>query len=327
MNIAPLEAAPPLPQEPLPMISGKPLFTLRLDIERCAHAVYVNGGLVDHNFDKDPLHSEFPINQWLRSGKNEIEIYMAKWTGHPDECSVKAEVRLQNANGNAGAKPLLSLVHDARLAPANDLTQGSSPSGTVESSTGVPSQHGDVRVGPPSVGRQRGRGSQIHVLARSFDVKLGFPEWAFLRGEKQLKDYEFENDEQLKPAYDAVFAAHRRVWQLLAKRDVEGFLNACEERSREVDIAYYLEPGETRAGLRTQLASAMKDPEYELSTLDLEPGERWGYTVGSKGTLVALTGGERASTLFRYVRKDGTPFSLIFPVFFRKEKDQYIITR
>jgi hypothetical protein len=71
----------------------------------------------------------------------------------------------------------------------------------------------------------------------------------------------------------------------------------------------------------------MTDPDFELADLHKDPGKRWGYMVGSKGTLVALTQGKRASPIFRYQLEDGTPFSQIFPVLFRKDGNKFIVTR
>jgi hypothetical protein len=40
-----------------------------------------------------------------------------------------------------------------------------------------------------------------------------------------------------------------------------------------------------------------------------------------------LTQGMRASPILRYQMKDGTAFSLIFPVMFRKDGNRFVITR
>jgi hypothetical protein len=40
-----------------------------------------------------------------------------------------------------------------------------------------------------------------------------------------------------------------------------------------------------------------------------------------------LTQGPRASPIFRFQAKDDTPFSLVFPVMFRKDGARFIVTR
>jgi hypothetical protein len=221
----------------------------------------------------------------------------------------------------------LAMTYSAAAASSGP-TRGSSPVGLFDSSSGFrPSDRGDLKVGPTKLANISGSETKIRVLSRSFDVHLRFPRWAFLDGDKVRTYWEFANPDENKPTYREILGAYRKVWSLLEKRNVNGFLDACEERSRETDLAYYKRPGQTRELLRKNVESAMNDPKFELTRIDDSPGKFWTYTVGSTGRLIALTQGDRASPIIRYVMKDGTPFSLIFPVVFRKEGDRYIITR
>ncbi len=177
----------------------------------------------------------------------------------------------------------------------------------------------------PTIVQLAGRGSEVHVLSRSFEAQLPFPEWAFFRGEKLPQWFEYPNDEALLPDYKRILGAYEQLWALLEKRDVNGFVDACEERSREIDIAFYKKAGETRQALRESLESDLHDPEYELARLD-GPGY-WRYAVGSTGKVLQLASGKRLSPILRLEMKDGTEFSLIYPVAFRKEGDRFIVTR
>jgi hypothetical protein len=311
------------------MLPGKPLFDVRIDIEHCPHDVYVNGGLVTRNLHANPTHVEYPINHYLRSGQNDVEVQMLKSESEPDACDVKLELRWKDESAPPDATPvrLLTLFHDAKTAPAQNPTLGSSPSGSFDANTGQAADAGQLRVGAASVTRLTGLASNIHVLSRTFEIELPFPDWAFLRSEKVTLDWQFATAEQEQHAYEQLLAAYKELHAVLAKEDVQGFLDACEERSREMDIAYYKVPGETRASLEKQLRKAMSDPEFELADLYKAPGKNWGYMVGSKGTLLALTQGTRASTIFRYQLKDGTAFSIVLPVLFRKERGRFVITR
>lgn len=315
------------PAERLPMIARRPLMSLRIDTEHCAYLLFVNGGLVTANIDGDAAHEDQPINHWVHTGSNAIDLHMYKPGDEPDLCDVKIGVTVKdNDNDKVPSLTALVLAHSAKAAAAGSPTQGSSPPGTFDSHQDFrPSNKGDLRVGPAQLVHLTGNASEIHVLSRTFDVQLPFPEWAFFRGEKLRQWWEFKNREERQPTYEEILGAYRKVWSFLQKRDINGFLDACEERSREIDMAFYKQSGETRARLRKDLESAMNDPEFELTTLDVKGS--WKYTVGSTGKLIALTQGNQASPIFRFQMKDGTPFSLIFPVVFRKEGDRYIITR
>lgn len=308
---------------------GKPLFNLRLDVERCAHVVYVNGGLVQQNLGQGALHADIPVNHWLRSGENELEVHMFKWQGEHDECDVKLALSWRDASWPRDAAPvtLLTCVHDAPTAPPEDPVRGSSAAGVFDSRTGQALASGDVRVAAATVAALPGRWAQDHILRRRFELEVPFPHWAFLRSERHSLEWELESASQERPVYAALLAAYQTLYGLLATGDIEGFLNACEERSTETDAAYYKTPGATRARLRQMLAKAMNDPKLELATLDVAPDESWTLTVGSQGTVVALTQGDRAASILRFQAKDETPFSMVFPIWFRKERSGYVVAR
>jgi hypothetical protein len=308
------------------MIQGKPIFEIRLDIERCPHDVYVNGGLVERNFQATATHIDYQVNHLLRSGRNDIEVHMIQYGDEPYECDVKVQLRHKDVSAPADAEPipLLTLAHDARTAPADNLAQGSSPSGAHDSRTGRPAEGGDLRVAAASVVPAH---ESVQVLSRSFELPTPFPEWAFLRGDPLKLNWELADEAEEALAYRQLLTRYEELHTLLEKQDVDGFLDACEERSREIDLAYYKASGETRRGLDQQLRKAMTDPAFELTSLYKKPGASWGYMVGSKGTLALLTQGMRASPILRYQMKDGTAFSLVFPVMFRKDGKRFVVTR
>jgi hypothetical protein len=311
------------------MLARHPIFDVRLDIENCAHDVYVNGALVTRSLEIMPTHIEYQVNHFMRSGRNEIEVQMFDAEEEPNECDVQLALRWKGASAPADVKPvtLATLVYDSKTTTADVPARGSSPSGSYDATTGLPAPRGEIKVGDPSLVRLTGEVSHVQVLKRSIDIPVGFPEWAFLRSDKLALEWEFANAEQEERAYQDLLARYNELHALLEKGDAEGFADACEERSREIDLAYFKTPGETRKALLAQLKKAMSDPDLELADLYKKPGKHWGYAVGSQGTLVLLTQGTRASTIFRYQLKDGNPFSLVFPVMFRKQNGKFIVTR
>jgi len=325
-------AAPSAPSarsaERLPMLAGSPLLSLRIDIEECAFDVYVNGGLVTRNMEGTLAAEDQPINHWLRSGSNEIEVYMYSDPGAAQKCNVEVGLSVKE-DETAPGKTALVLAHSAKGAAAGHPTEGSSPPGTFDSHRGFrASDKGDLRVGPARFGNlTHGGASSIDVLGRTFECHLPFPEWAFFRGEKLKQGWEFKDVAELTPVHNEIMAAYGKLWSLIDKHDAKGFLDACEERSREIDLAYYRRPGETRSKLKKDLEAAMNDPKVALTPVIKPAGKFWRYSVGSKGNLIALTTGSRGSPIIRFEMKDDTPFSLIFPVVFRKECSRYIVTR
>jgi hypothetical protein len=310
------------------MSIGAPLVGLRLDGERCIYVVYVNGGLVASNMEGTPVNEDSPINHFLRSGDNELAIHLYRWhETDPDTCELKAAIKVGDADDEKRpAVTALTLAYSAKA--ATDRTGGSSPVGTFDSEHGYrPYNHGDLAVGKVALTQLPGRGSVIHALTRTFSMQLPFAEWAFFKGDRVKQGWEFKDDAEMEPTYLEIQKAYGVLQSLLAKKDVDGFLDACDERSREIDRAYYKKAGETRAALKQQLEAAINDPKVALIPVIKPAGKHWRYTVGSTGRIISLTTGSRASPILRFEMKDDTPFSLIFPVFFRKAGARYIVTR
>jgi hypothetical protein len=319
-------AVPSAPERP-PMFANRPLVNVKVDLESCFYQLYVNGGLVTASLEGNPAHEEHPVNHWLRSGSNELQLYLYKPEGEEDQCDAKVALTVKdNDNEQAPAVTAFTLGHSAKGAAAGAPVQGSSAPGLFDSHALFrASDKGDVRVLPAKVARLSGLGAEILVVSRTFETSLPFPEWAFFRGDKLPQWFEFPTDEKRRPSYDLILQAYQQVWSLLDKRDVNGFLTACEERSREMDTAFYKSPGETRAQLRKDLEAAVSDADFKLVPLDGKGF--WKYTVGSTGKLIMLTQGSRGSPILRFQMKDGTPFSLIFPLAFRKEGERFVVTR
>jgi hypothetical protein len=312
---------------------ASPLVNLALEISGCSYIVHVNGGLVSMNLMDTGANETNPINHWLRSGLNELNIQIYRWPearGRPDTTSIKASVTIGDSSApDAEPTTALTLVYSAEADEQADPFRGSSPSGRFDSSTGYRfATTGDLQVDPPQSTQLTGRASLVQSLTRTFSMDLPFPEWAFFKGETVRQWWEYKDNADRQPTYDQIEAAYAKLRDLLARGEVTAFLNACEERSRETDLAYYKKPGSTRERLKTLLESAINDPSVELIDVIVKPGETpWRYTVGTTGKVIGLTLGRMASPILRFDMKDDTPFSLIFPVFFRKEGGRFIVTR
>lgn len=317
-------------EERVSAIPGKPIFELRLDIEGCPHDVYLNGGLVERNFADNQAHIEYQVNHFIRSGSNLLQVDLLQMTDEPlVECNIKVALRWKDEAAPSDATPvtLLTLAHDWRTATPSDPTRGSSASGSFDPRTGKPRERGELRVNDASLKQLVPGSDLVRVLSRTFELPLSFPEWAYLKSDRLTLEHEFASPEQARAEYQALLARYNELHAMLEKHDLDGFVAACEERSREFDIAYYKAPGSTRNALYQQLKNAMTDRDFELADLSRKPGKPWGHFIGSQGTLTALYQGTKASTILRYQLKDGTAFSLIFPVFLRKENGKFIVTR
>jgi len=310
-----------------------PLVNLALEISGCSFIVHVNGGLVSMNLRDDGTNETSPINHWLRSGANELNIQIYRFPeakDRPDTCSIKSSVTVgDNRTPDAQPATALTLVYSTKADQEHAPFRGSSPSGRFDSRQGYrASPTGDLQVQPPQSAQLTGRAYLVQSLTRTFSMELPFPEWAFFKGDKLKQWWEYKDNKDENPTYRQIEAAYEKLHKLLVKKDITGFLDACEERSREADLAYYRKPGETREKLKALLKSAINDRSLRLIDVLLKPGDTlWRYTVGTTGQVIGLSLGRTAGAILRYEKKDDTPFALVFPVFFRKEGNRFIVTR
>lgn len=311
------------------MSGSQPYYVLKLSTKTCQYAAFVNGGMVSRGPAGAPEDEQHPVNHWIRSGSNVLDLHVYKWPDEADRCEVTAVLLLKDADAPDGeGTKILSLVYSASAGPKGSPIRGSSPSGRFDSRRGYsPSDTGDTQVGDAKLARLGGLSTSVYSLSRSFELRTPFPEWAFFRGEKTKSLADASSKAEVDPLYEGAVGAYDKVRSLLEKKDVEGFLNACDERSREIDAAFFKPPGATRAALKKQIVDAMNDPELEFPPVRLKPGEFWKYSVGPTGQLIALTQGDRGSPIIRYQMKNDTPFSVVFPIVFRKNNGRYIVTR
>jgi len=323
------KTAKPKPAERGTMIPARPVLNLRVDIESCQYDLFVNGGLVMRNMAGTPIHEDQPINHLARSGSNEIEVLRYLDPDAPDDCDIKVSLVIKDFDhDDASGVTALVLAHSAK-AGAGDPTAGSTPAGVFDSRRGFekPSDKGDFKVGPAKFRHLPVHRDPLDMVSRTFDMHLPFPEWAFFKGEKMKQGWEYETKDALKAGYAQILPAYVQLSTLLEKGDVNGFVDACEERSHEIDLAFYKAAGETRWGLTEQVKTALADHTLKLEPKTPPAGRFWRYSVGSKGNLIALTQGDRGGAVIGFASTDGNPYRLGFPVTFRKQGDRFIVTR
>jgi hypothetical protein len=304
---------------------ASPLIALRLDIEQCFYIVYVNGGLVAADMGASPAHEDDPINHLVRSGDNELTVYMLEGE-EPTNCDVKVSVTVSDADDESGRTATALTLAYAAGTGTNEPTHASSPPGRFDSTHGYRrSDRGDMTVGPVQLKQAAGPSYKLRILSRSFSLHLPFPEWTFFKGDPLREGREYPTDDAVKAASDQLLAAYQPLYEMLAKKEIDRFLDACDERSREVDLAFYKPRGTTRLRLKQDLQAALGDPSYKLKPI-VRPGKHWTYNVGPSGKLIALTTGSRASSILRFTSATSS-LDLIFPVTFRKEGSRFIVTR
>ena len=173
-----------------------------------------------------------------------------------------------------------------------------------------------MTIFPARIGESKG----IKIL-RDIDIPSNLPRWGFLEGEELPNYYQISEDQYYKDR-NALFEIYKSIEQSLYKGDVDSVLDLFEERNNETDQAFYMEPGETREGLKRSLQRSIENDKIELLISDEtafilkpEPGQK----------LVSLVRSDkRGAIAFNFIGEEG---SVRYDLVFRKEDGEWIISR
>ena len=308
---------------------SNPYFSLRIQTESLPYRVHVNGAPLTADASGGPANETWPINHMLRSsGENEIALLAPPYEDDHGkgafEKTAKATltVLVQEAGQlDKPGLPVMKLCFVGSRAGTPRATEGSSPEGRFDSTREfTSSKTGDVSVGKPTVRALNAQG--VLWISRTFSANLGLPEWEFLTSDVMPNFLEDAPSEaEAERIYADLLAAYETVWKGLKSGNIDSILPLFEERSRNTDRAFYLNPGTTQQRLKDSFLEVLKDRSMSLQPIRIE--DFWPIETAPRGRLVRLVTGEHSSAILRFEDKDG--LSLVYPVTFRRKGGKYII--
>ncbi len=286
----------------------KPFYSLRISSKNCAYKVCVNGAFVEVHRSAEALEIEYPINQWLKDGKNTIELYQHKL---PDyelkkkiiryDAEVSAHLYVKELGTDKKVK-VSSLCFNGKSIPRVEgrhmpsyenieltkISSGSTAAGTYA----IDGDHlkldinGNYSVAEPEYCKGAHKGP---LLSQEVCVPLPLPEWQFFSADKHPIHFDL-NDEEYEAFRIEVMAEYQHLYDALEKKDWQAFEALVKERGDEYDQAFYLEPGETIKSFIARYELSSSDPEWELEPLDLG---RMDISVAFNQQLVWMHGWDR----------------------------------
>lgn len=317
------------PPEASPMLTGKPYLSIQVDAFHVPFEIFVNSGYITTDGTGATASEKWPINPFLRSGTNEIGVLMYGWAdGAPgafeDDAKLTLRVLVKQADSEASQEHELFVIAFNGNATASAVaTEGSTVEGSLDSARSFARvDQGDVELGPVKI--RRIPQENVTVLTRSLNLRLPFPEWAFLRSDQQTPTIEL-NESEVDLQHDQLLTAYEEVWSLLASRNLDKLMPLFEERSREIDLALYQESGTTQAKLREAFESALTDSTCALAPVRPKKGG-WYYNVAPGGRLARLTNSDHGGAIIRF-KYGSSDFARVFPIMFRKQGSRFIVAR
>lgn len=319
------------------ILQKKPVYTLRVETFGVSHYINVNDCTVIFDADDEGQSAVVvPINHWMRSGENTISYDLfPPEPGKPFKPGgyVRITLMVHELSDPEKEYTVATLHFSGTKDEHQSHTTGSTPSGMYSSLKNfAQDKAGDIHVldatGTPMPADEDFAGAM--TFKRKINIPSSLPLWAFFKSE-EMPDYRamyHNDDEKYDEAMMPLFAEYEKIQNALEKKDIAAIMPMFEERNRETDMAFYLQPGTTAKRMRESLISTLTD---------LKEGNIELLKMGIRNVDFHLEDNKRIASLrtrdlghaiaLNYINKKDDLGSKNYPMFFRYQNGKYILTR
>ena len=210
-----------------------------------------------------------------------------------------------------------------KMAAVGKGTEESTPAGRYDSRHLFHvAREGDVTISDITVSPDP-EDKEAKLIQQTISLSTPFPEWAFFKSDK-LPDIFAINamtDDEFDRYLNSLVVYYKRIYDALKNKQVDAILPMFEERNREMDQAYYYPAGTNAKKIAKALKEAANDPD--LTILGVKPD----YLIIHNHVnhqLVELVRNSGHPAIVFNIRGGGAEG---YPIIFRKQGDQWIITR
>lgn len=256
------------------MLDKNPYFTLYIDSHLCLGDILLNGQSL-YMVEMNPVRLDMPVNHLMKKGDNELMIMLAPFDAVDDEFkfgafakSARCEITLNVRESGSGSDSKIRISSLKFAAGDPEQIGGNTPEGRLNSKSAfAPDTKGNVNIG--KVKKEPWEEGGVIVSRKITLPKIGLPAWKFFTSDDitGLSGYDIggrlaeEKREELK---QELLPIYRKIWNALDKGDVDSILPLYEERNKEMDEAFFKEPGETQRRLAESLKESVSDPGQKL---------------------------------------------------------------
>jgi hypothetical protein len=303
------------------ILNEKPVFELKIYSFGTRYEILVNG-ITAHVDDEGEgqVTLKLPVNHWMKSGQNTLELSVypdAEGTSINEESKVNVELYVRNAGEKEGYRiggfAFKGIGHLDKTSyegyRLNPETFERNDEGIIEAS--------DVTEIEDTVF------DGVYEFSQTFDIPNNLPLWKFFASDdvpEIVYEDESRRDEFWELSNQMVKDLLAPIQEAIISGDLDSVMPIFEERNRETDQAFYKEIGTTEKELRYAFTENVKK-------IDLAPLEKnqVGYVYEKGLKLVGLFGADREGAIGGDY-KNGSG-SLTFPIIFRLEDGEWVITR
>ncbi|VAW64779.1 hypothetical protein MNBD_GAMMA10-3381 [hydrothermal vent metagenome] len=301
----------------------EPFYKVYFKAEGVVFIVVVNGIDVYTNDKGGPITLEIPINQFVRSGKNKLELQLHtrgddNVLSLGDSAYIDLEYRLYTSLDDYVI--LNKLVYSARNEKQGEPFKSSSNKGqySIKDHKLIADNSGDYEVSEFQLTVDK-ENYDNNYLYHIVTMPAPFPEWKFLTGDPIPDPQQFKTkEEMIDGLVGAPFNELKKIHTALSNKDINSIMPLFKERNDEMDKAFYYESGTYEKLLRESFEEnykkgrILKDLDINVAMPAVSPGK----------TIIQLG----ADPLIRFHNESKSVF-IKYDIFFRKEGDKWIITR
>ncbi len=303
----------------------KPFYKAYFKAEGVVFGVVVNGVEVYFGSNAAPVTLEIPINQYVRNGKNKLELQLHTHEQNnqlsiSESAFIDLEYRLYPDSESDKYVVLNELKYSAKAEKSNDPFAGSSKEGRYVLKNGelVSSGSGEIVVSNLNHVVDKNE-YDANYISHDVHMPAPFPEWAFFGGDEIPDPKQFKTAEQvINGLVGAPFKELEIIHAALSKQDIDSVMPMFKERNDEMDKAYYYESGTYERLLKEAFQEDFNN-NLILDSLNINIAR----PMVSPGRNLMQLGND---PLIRFHTESESVFNK-YDIYFRKEGDKWIITR
>lgn len=302
------------------ILDGKPLFYLSIKGSDVRAFIEVNGVYVHTvNSLNGSSSVEVPVNHYFHPEVNSLGVVifpLAEGESRSANSSVHLTLSVKSDDNSSARYDVATIKYHADQDDPYDYNGSKKPVFLRSNHTFTEAGEGDVVVHPVIVDDSEGI-----TISRKIEIPNSLPVWGFFESDKLPDYFRISKEDYSKDKY-ALYEIYKIIEHSLSSGDVDEILDLFEERSKETDRAFYLEPGETRESLKQSFLRSVRNDKIELLVSD---SRKFGLRPEPGRKLVRLIRADRRGAIaFNFVEDEG---SVRYDLVFRKKDGEWIISR
>jgi len=300
-------------------------YRLEIKTEGMRYDAMINGITLQKDPDGLPLTVEIPVGQFLRTGKNTLDLRLYPWdetdtiNSREDSCISLTLKMHREDREDLGGIIISQLKYTAKDDIKGTGFESSTPEGRYKFTDKlIFDNEGDYKILGTAI-KKLSFFEGAKEITQEIHMQTPYPEWAFFRGNSIPKLGSLPKEEYLNQFKPPLFEKYELIHDALKRKDIDSIMPLFEERNRELEIAFYYETGTYEKMLRAAFQEEFDD-NMLLKDLDTKYSSA---VISLYGNLIKLG---KSSPIIKFHDKEKTIFNG-YDIFFRKEGDDWIISR